>query len=763
MRARKDPKTEETHLASIAARKAVPARNSVEGRFVRYARGRLKGLPLRQSMTLIGSLVLWLLGSWQLGALAAGLALTGEALDCGTLIRILRRNPNGLVPPGAIRLAQATALLQSITIAACVALCWRLIPLAQAQFFAAIFLMAAAINAGLVLHYFRIGSLLRLLVFATTGLMMLFADLLLKWPDVAVTDGIFFVTVLILGYVAALFIGAVDQGRHERIQFEQALMAERAALESSKQELAGVAQRAERLALVARHAHDSVVFTSRDGVIEWVNEGFTRTTGYQFEEAVGQNPAHLLNGPDTEMTGVQTLQFARATGTPCRVELQNRTKSGSLVWMEVSMTPILGQDGTPELFIAVERDITVAKAYAKELATARATAESAAQAKSAFLATMSHEIRTPLNGVIGVAELLEDTELDPAQFDYVRTIIESGQALLTIINDVLDLSKLQAGKFGLVAEPFSVADCIAGVVDLLAPSARKKGLALAFERPKRDPIRLGDAGRLRQVVLNLVGNALKFTERGGVTISQSCCSAGGKDTITISVADTGIGIEADRIDRVFESFTQEDAMIARQFGGTGLGLTISRLLVQEMGGDISVISEKGKGSIFSAEIRLEPLTEMGHPDDAPFSMKATLPTKTSLRVLIAEDNRTNMMIARKLLTPVTGLLQEVVNGKDAVSAYRASPPDLVLMDVSMPLMDGQDATRLIRAYEIEIGLPACPIVALTAYSAADEAERCLAAGMNAVLTKPLSRSALYGVIETVANSQPLREGFDLAG
>ena len=738
-------------------------RNSRDGMFLRYARGRVNGLPLRQTMTGVGALVLWLLGSWQLGALAAGLALMGEALDCGALVVILRRFPDGGYPIAALRLVQGTALIQAVTIAACVTLCWRLVPLAQAQFFAAIFLMAAAINAGLVLHYFRIGSIFRLLVFAATGLTMMTMDLARNWPSVPMSDGIFCVTVLILGYVAALFIGAVDKGRSERARFEQALLAERAALETSQRKLAGVAQRAERLALVAQHAHDSVIFISADGRIEWVNEGFTRTTGYCFDEAVGRFPADLLNGPGTDLAGAEHLQQARENGKPCRVELQNRTKSGDLVWMEVSMTPVLHPDGSPELFIAVERDITDAKAHAAELAKARAVAEAAAQAKSAFLAMMSHEIRTPLNGVIGVAELLEDTALDPTQSGYVRIIIESGQALLTIVNDVLDLSKLQAGKFGLLAAPFSVSDCVAGAVDLLRPSARRKGLHLLFERPFPDRIHLGDAGRLRQVLLNLLGNALKFTEQGGVTVIVTCQSDGPEDLITIEVADTGIGIDADRIDQVFDGFAQADPTIARQFGGTGLGLTISRLLVQEMGGDITAVSQKGHGSTFTAAIRMVPVAKMDLPSRAESQPGLAGLAKTKLKVLIAEDNRTNMMIARKILAPVIELLVEAINGHEAVEAYRAAPPDLVLMDVSMPLMDGQDATRFIRAYESDVGLPPCPIVALTAFSSSEEADRCRAAGMDAVLTKPLTRSALYAVIEKAAQSRLQREGFDLAG
>jgi hypothetical protein len=739
------------HAGASGAVDQFAARNSPDGLFLRYARGRANGFAMRQTMTVMGALTIAVLGSVPLGMLAAGLALLGEAVDCLILVRLSQSFAARPVTRRARQLAVATALVQASTIAACVALCWRLIPLTEARFFAAAFLMSAGINAGLVRRFFPAGAHVRLAIYAATGLAMLGHDI---HAGTGFGGWFFLVAVAIMGYTTTLFIAAVERGQSERLRFERALLAERAELESSRQALAEAARKAERLALVARHANDSVIFTTPDGRIEWVNEAFSRVSGYSFDEAVGRTPTDLLNSPETSEASMDSVALARARGEPCRVEIRNRTKDGRTVWMEVSMNPVLRPDGAPEVFIAVERDITQAKAHEAELAQARVAAEAAAQAKSQFLATMSHEIRTPMNGVIGVAELLDETSLDPVQKQYVGTIIDSGRALLTIINDVLDLSKLQAGKVDLLTEPFSVSDVVTRAMDLLRPTAQKKRLELKLNIPPDLPMHLGDAGRLRQILLNLVGNAVKFTAKGRIEARVSVRGQGARDSVRIDIADSGIGIAPDRIGHVFDSFTQADNTIARHFGGTGLGLTISRLLAQQMGGDISVASVLGQGSVFSIALRLDRApTTNAMPKNI-----ASLPPKTGLHLLIAEDNRTNMLIARKILERSVKRLVEATDGRQAVAAYRDAPPDLVLMDVSMPELDGHAATREIRAFEAAQNLPRCPIFALTAYSSADEETRCLAAGMDGVLTKPLVRADLFALLERVAQPPP----FDLA-
>ena len=735
-----------------SAKDQFDSRNSPDGLFLRYARGRVRNFLMRQTMTVMGSLAIGGLGAPWMGFLAVALVLAGEAVDCLTL-RALSRAPRVL--PRHRRIAVFTAGFQSLTIAASIMLCWRFIPLVEARFFAAVFLMGAAINAGLVRRHFPEGGRVRLTLFALVGFAMLITDSAVALRTGQAGAWFFTLTVLILAYTATVFIRSTEKSQMERLRFERALIDEQAALERSRLALAEEAQRAARLALVARHANDSVIFTGPDGRIEWVNEAFTRISGHAFADVVGRTPSEVLDAPTPSHNALQILRDAQRERRPCVIEIQNITKDGRLIWMEVSMTPVLKPDGSADVFIAIERDITQTKAHAAELAAAREAAEAAAQAKSAFLATMSHEIRTPMNGVIGVAELLEETRLDPQQRQYVGTIIESGRALLTIINDVLDLSKFQAGKVELRVEPFLVADCVAGALDLLRPTAQKKGIALTSDLPDPFPRHLGDAGRLRQILLNLIGNAVKFTAEGQVNVALSLKPGARRDTIQIAITDTGIGIAADRIGHVFDSFTQADASISRQFGGTGLGLTISRLMAQQMGGDIAVSSELGKGSAFTVTLRLPAAPVEG--DAAGQGDGAGLP-RTALRLLIAEDNRTNMLIARKLLERSVATLAEAGNGRIAVEMYRANPPDLVLMDVSMPEMDGLAATRAIRCHEAEAGLPRCPIHALTAYASVEQENACLEAGIDGVLTKPLSRADLYALIERTATAA----GFDLS-
>ncbi|MDR0809583.1 MAG: response regulator [Gemmobacter sp.] len=738
----------------VAARDDFIRRNGRDGLFLRYARGRVRNFTIRLCMTLIGAAVVGLLGFGWMAPVSLLILLSGEAADC-LLLRVILRRRIGTVPELLRRLAALTAGAQALTVAVCIYICWHFIPLVEARFFASVFLAAAVLNAGLVRHHFPEGGRMRLGVYGLAA-----AGLLVGLVPGMGRGGLFLIlSLILLGSIALLFIRAVEKGHRERNRFEQALLDEQLALSRSQQALAASARQSQRLALVAQHASDSVVFTGADGRIDWVNAAFSRITGYPFDEAVGRRPSELLDAPETSHTDLARLHLAQAEGRPIRLELLNRTKEGRRVWMDISMNPVFDGLGRPELFISLERDVTEARAHATELAAARAAAETAAQAKSQFLATMSHEIRTPLNGVIGVAELLGDTRLGSQQRQYVDTIIESGQALLTIINDVLDLSKLQAGKADLLAEPLSVPEVIAGAVKLIRPSAQKKGLALSLTAEPGFPHHLGDAGRLRQILLNLLGNAVKFTETGGVEVRLSRDTGPQEDLLRIAIADTGIGIRPERIAMVFEGFTQADSTISRRFGGTGLGLTISRILARQMGGDITLRSEPGRGSEFTVLLRLQ---RCASGTAAPRPVPAAAVPRTGLTVLLAEDNRTNLLIARKLLERSVARVIEAANGREAVERYIAAPPDLVLMDISMPEMDGMEATRAIRAHEARLGLPACPIHALTAFSDGDHAEALVEAGMNGRLAKPILRGDLYALLARIVSRGQVAQaiGFD---
>lgn len=724
--------------ASAEAREDFFRRNSPSGLLLRYARGRLRGFFLRQIMTAVAALGLSVLGAAWLGPLAAALVLLGEGIEVLVLRVLVQR---GGQPGGLMRgLAALAAGVQAMTIAACVGLCWFVVPLIEARFFAVVFLMWAVTNAGLAGWYFPEAAQLRLWIYALTALGLVMGLTL----EGAHRGTLFFIlAIVVLCHAVIQPLKAVLKSHRARFQFERALLDKQHALSQSRAELEATARRSERLALVARHAGDSIIFTRPDGRIEWVNPAFSRITGYTFDEAIGRFPGDLLDVPDASPRVLAQLRQAIRAGHPCRVELQNRTKAGAVIWMDINMNPVFAADGRLDVFIAVERDVTEARRQQAELAAARQSAEAAMQAKAQFLATMSHEIRTPLNGVIGVAELLSDTGLDATQRHYVGLIEESGRALLTIINDVLDLAKIDAGKLTLVQERFSLSDLIARTLDLLGPTAQRKGLSLGADLPEGLPDYLGDPGRLRQILLNLIGNAVKFTESGGVTVALVPGKGGAMTAIRI--ADTGIGIAPDRQTAIFDSFAQEDNSTARRFGGTGLGLTISREIARAMGGDIVLESIPGQGSVFTVNLPLPVFTGLvDGPDRA-----AVPPPRTALRVLVAEDNRTNLLIAQRLLEPCIGTLWLAADGRQAVDLWRGHRPDLILMDISMPGMDGLTAARMIRAEEAQEGLAPVPIFALTAFSTEEHLQTFAAAGMNGALSKPVVRADLYAVLRAV--------------
>jgi PAS domain S-box-containing protein len=506
---------------------------------------------------------------------------------------------------------------------------------------------------------------------------------------------------------------------------------------------------ADRFRAILDQIEDGCFVVDLRGHYLFVNDAFCRIFGVERTDVLGAHFSITTTNRARQRETLALYADVLRTGRPIKsyeyaVELKNR----AVQFVEQSVSLERDAQRRPIGFLGIIRDSTARKLAEHELEQAKEAAEAANRAKSEFLANMSHEIRTPMNGIIGMTDLALDSSPTPYQADCLATIKDQADALLRIVNDVLDFSKIESRKIELDSVPFTLSEVVDDVVKPLEIAAREKGLDLTSRIAGTVPARMvGDAGRLKQVLTNLIANAIKFTERGMVSVDVLVDAAdAGATTLHFMVADTGIGIPADKLVAIFQPFRQADGSTTRRFGGTGLGLTISATLVQLMGGRIWVHSEPGAGSTFhfTAPFPIAPARDAGERRREP--RPGVAPASVTARVLVAEDNIINQRIAESLLTKRGHTVTVVNTGREALDALARQSFDVVLMDVQMPDMDGFEATAAIRAREQTTGAHV-RIVAMTAHAMHGDRERCLAAGMDDYISKPIDQQQLFGLVE----------------
>ena len=490
---------------------------------------------------------------------------------------------------------------------------------------------------------------------------------------------------------------------------------------------------------------DALMTTDPSGIITDVNKQMEALTGCTRDELIGAPFKDCFTDPARAEAGIKRVLAEKSVTD---YELTARARDGKQTVVSYNATTFYDRGRTLQGVFAAARDVTERKRVEAELQQAKAAAESASRTKSDFLASMSHEIRTPMNAIMGIADLLAKTVLTPEQDKYVQIFRRSGDNLLNLINDILDLSKVEASQLDLERTGFSLGDHLEKVIEMVAPRAHEKGLTLTCEiAPDVSNDLIGDPTRLRQVLLNLLGNAIKFTQDGAVSLKVEPDADGSVPTaLRFTVSDTGIGIAQDKLARVFERFTQADSSTTRRFGGSGLGLTISKRLVELMGGRIWVESQIDKGSVFAFAVPFEVWIAANRPVAAPVGAGPEAPMP-ALRILMAEDSADNCTITLAYLEDTPYRIDVAETGAIACRMFTDGCYDLVLMDRQMPVMDGLIATRTIRAWEKAHDRAPTPIIALTASALKGDRETCLAAGCTAYLTKPIKQDVLLQAIK----------------
>ncbi|WP_372897613.1 response regulator [Stieleria sp.] len=508
----------------------------------------------------------------------------------------------------------------------------------------------------------------------------------------------------------------------------------------------------ETLSLVVSRAGNAILILDGEGHLQWANDAFTQLSGYELCEASGKAFGELLFGPSTSAKSQHELISAISAGIETTADVLMYRKDGTTFWTETKLIPVRDDDDELSRWIVLQTDISKRRQTEEALESAKESAEANSRSKSEFLANMSHEIRTPLNAILGMTELALTTDLTREQRDYLRTVKTSADTLLDLLNDVLDISKIEAGRMEIEEIEFNLAEVVRETLKALAVRAHEKGLELAVHMPMDIPHDLrGDPTRIRQVLFNLVGNAIKFTEQGEVIVDvEPQWQSDDEIGLQFSVTDTGIGIPKQRLRQIFESFTQVDSSMARRFGGSGLGLTITSELLRLMDGKIWVKSSLGKGSTFYFTLTLK-------LSDGPSRATSKLeqPELDGLRALIVDDNATNRQILEEMLghwgmqpTLADGAASALSEMESAAREHR--PFDLVLLDAMMPVIDGfQLAERILARPDLEHGT----VMMLSSADRPNSTTKCRELGIATYLVKPISASALLEAILSTLGKQ----------
>ena len=512
-----------------------------------------------------------------------------------------------------------------------------------------------------------------------------------------------------------------------------------------KKNLELIKERNERYDTISKATNDIIWdWDLKANKVKWIGQGLKNYLPYNRSEIIPQTFWADGLHPDERNKVTESITRTIKSGeNSWESDYRFRKNDGTYAYINSRGYVIKDEDQKSIRMIGSMQDITDRKNAELETIKARNEAEEARKTQEQFLANMSHEIRTPMNGVIGMTQLLSQTYLNNDQLEYVKTIKESADNLMVIINDILDLTKIVSGKMTLEKVDYTFSDLVVNLINLNKFRAIEKGISLKYHIDKNIPsILCGDPGRLNQVLINLVGNAIKFTEEGEVAINVRLVNENETAVhLEFSVSDTGIGIAEDKVDSVFERFIQACADSTRKYGGTGLGLTITRQLIELQGGSIHVRSKHGEGSVFTFSLPVQKSTMLSTPTVAPVINEYSGDIN-GLNILLVEDNFINQKVAMRFLTIGNAKVDIANHGKEAIELIRENKYDIVLMDLQMPEMDGYEATRIIRN-ELEPAVNSVPIIAMTASALITDREKCLLAGMNDYIAKPFLAKELY--------------------